>query len=73
MDSIFLCGDPNNKNFSIPSKSIPASSSITIDPLVRMVINTCVASSSKAFSTNSLTISYGETHVFVANSLKNDG
>ncbi len=73
MDSTFLWGEPKSRNLSMPFWSIPASSSMAIEPLLSTVTSTLVASSSKAFSTSSLTISVGETHVLVANSLKNDG
>ncbi len=73
MDSVLLWGEPKSRNFSIPFWSIPASSSIAIEPLLRTVTRTFVASSSKAFSTSSLMISVGDTQVLVANSLKNDG
>src|SRR5262249_21292513 len=43
------------------------------DPSLNTVTSTRVASSSKAFSTSSLTISFGETQVLAANSLKKDG
>src|SRR5215510_287078 len=71
--SLVLCGEPRSRNFSIPYWSMPASSSIITEPLFRMVTRTLVASSSKAFSISSLTMSVGETQVLVANSLKNDG
>src|SRR5919106_6871578 len=72
-DSVLLWGEPKSRNFSIPFSSIPASSSIAIEPLLRTVTRTFVASSSKAFSTSSFMISIGETQVLVANSLKNEG
>src|SRR5262249_9403253 len=71
--SCFLCGDPKSKNFSMLSWFIPALSSIITEPSFVIVTSEIVASSSKAFSINSLTTSFGETQVFVANSLKNDG
>src|SRR5918996_3647303 len=72
-DSVLLWGEPKSRNFSIPFSSIPASSSIAIEPLLRTVTRTFLASSSKAFSTSSFRISIGETQVLVANSLKNEG
>src|ERR1043165_5094604 len=52
---------------------IPALSSIEIELSFKIVMRTRVASSSKAFSINSLITSEGETQVLVANSLKKDG
>src|SRR5919109_3542943 len=73
IESYFLCGDPKIKNFSIESGFIPASSSIVTILFFKTVTRTFVASSSKAFSTNSFTISLGEIQVLVANSLKKVG